>query len=113
MHDSILILFCTLYTAEDFTKCTGVKMGLTDICSKLTEMKARGGCCASNSDGTGTVSAVGETSKEEFCGYCFTGKPATLIEEVMLEGIGCMHVYYLYIIIIIMYMYTPCTYYKL
>ena len=57
---------------------------------------AGGGCCASNSDGTGTVSAVGETSEEELCGYCFTGKPATLIEETMLEGIGCMHVYYLH-----------------
>ena len=86
-------------------------MGLTDICSKLTEMdcsKAGGGCCASNSDGTGVVRAVGETSEEELCGYCFTGKPATLIEEAMLEGIGCMYI--IYIIIIIMYMHTPCTY---
>ena len=64
-------------------------MGLTDICSKLTEMdcfNVGGGCCASNSDGTGTVSAVDETSEEELCGYCFTGEPATL--EATLEGIA-------------------------
>ena len=70
--------------AERFAKCIGVNVGLTDICSNLTEMdcfNAGGGCCASNSNGTGTVSAVGETS-EELCGYCFTGEPSA--SEAML-----------------------------
>ena len=76
-------------TAEDFTKCTGVNVGLTSMCSKPTEMdcyNAGGGCCASNPNGTGTVSAA-EKVPDELCGYCFTGKPATLIQEAILEGI--------------------------
>ena len=54
----------------------------TNACSKLTKMdcyKAGGGCCASNSDGTGTVSAAKACSSEEICGYCFTGEPAAAI----------------------------------
>ena len=61
-------------------------MGLTNICSKLAKMdcyNAGGGCCASNSDGTGTIS-VAEKTSEELCGYCFTGQPDTL--EATLEG---------------------------
>ena len=72
--------------AEGFTKCIGVNLGLTDICSKLTKMdcfKAGGECCASTSDGTGTVS-VAEKTSEELCGYCFTGDPSA--SEATLEG---------------------------
>ena len=71
-------------------------MGLTSLCSKAREMdccNAGGGCCASNSDGTGTVS-VAEKISDELCGYCFTGKPATLIEEATVQGMGCMDVMY-------------------
>ena len=47
--------------AEEYSKCMGTRMGLAQICSKLVEMdcyNTGGQCCASNSDGTGTVSAV-------------------------------------------------------
>ena len=73
--------------AQEFTKCTGVNVGLTNICSRLAKMdcyNAGGGCCASYSDGTGTV-GVAEKSSEEICGYCFTGQPGTL-EAATLEG---------------------------
>lgn len=71
-------------------------MGLTNICSMLAKMdcyNAGGGCCATYSDGTGTVSTAEKTSKE-LCGYCFTGEPGTL--EATLEGT--------YIIIILLYL---------
>ena len=45
--------------------------------------KAGGGCCASTSYGTGTVS-VAEKTSEELCGYCFTGDPSA--SEATLEG---------------------------
>lgn len=61
----------------------------TNACSKLTKMdcnKAGGGCCASNSDGTGTVSAAKARSSEEMCGYCFTGEPAAAISTTQGRG---------------------------
>ena len=79
--------------AEEYSKCMGTRMGLAQICSKLVEMdcyNTGGQCCASNSDGTGTVSTAEKTS-EDLCGYCFTGKPATLMEQALLEGV--MHIY--------------------
>ena len=75
---------------EGFTKCTGVNVGLTNICSMLAKMdcyNAGGGCCATYSDGTGTVS-IAEKTSEELCGYCFTGEPGTL--EATLEGTECI-----------------------
>ena len=84
--DNESFFFKFFVTGEGFTKCTGVNVGLTNICSMLTKMdcyNAGGGCCATYSDGTGTVS-IAEKTSEELCGYCFTGEPGTL--EATLEG---------------------------
>ena len=59
-------LFKFFVTGEGFTKCTGVNVGLTNICSMLTKMdcyNAGSGCCATYSDGTGTVSVAEKTSE--------------------------------------------------
>ena len=77
-----------MHVAQGFTKCLGVNIGLTQVCSQLVEMdcyNAGGKCCATNSDGTGKISAP-EKASEDRCGYCFTGNPATLLEQAIVEG---------------------------